>query len=147
MCVLSGINTEQYDQIMRWWGSKPQSGISQVLDSSAYYFVLIPSRPCYFSIICSNHTSSSVHLCLPRLSTSITAYHTRSFIHLSISCLCPSILTSRSTLPPPSGSYCMTLLIYPLLLSLPKDSCQGGPKFFSLVSWHHHTFLLIPPPS
>ena len=47
VCVLTGIQTEQYDQIMRWWDSKPQSGISQVLDSAAYCYVILPHRPCY----------------------------------------------------------------------------------------------------
>ena len=47
VCVLTGLQTEQYDQIMRWWGSKPQSGIAQVLDSAAYCYVILPHRPCY----------------------------------------------------------------------------------------------------
>ena len=24
VCVLAGLQTEQYEKIMRWWGSKPQ---------------------------------------------------------------------------------------------------------------------------
>ena len=31
MYVLTGLRTEQYDQIMSWWSSNPQSGIAQVL--------------------------------------------------------------------------------------------------------------------
>ena len=42
MCVLNRLRTGQYDQIMRWWSSKPHSGIATVLDSVAYGYVLLP---------------------------------------------------------------------------------------------------------
>ena len=34
--VLNGLQDAQYDWIMRWWSSKPQSGNSQSLDSADY---------------------------------------------------------------------------------------------------------------
>ena len=41
VCVLTSLWTGKYDQIMRWWSSKPQSGIATVLDSVAYCYVLL----------------------------------------------------------------------------------------------------------
>ena len=40
--VLTGLRTGQYDQIMRWWSSNPQSGIATVLDSVDYCYVILP---------------------------------------------------------------------------------------------------------
>ena len=59
VCVLTGLWTEQYDQIMRWWSSKPQSGIAQVLEYATYYDVILPLHPCFTSPHHSYHTSSS----------------------------------------------------------------------------------------
>ena len=67
VCVLTGLHTEQYEQIMRWWGSNPQSGIAKVLDSAAYCYVIIPCCPCYYSTRQRYHTSSSDHLDVPYL--------------------------------------------------------------------------------
>ena len=49
ICVLTGLRTDQYDRIMRWWISKTQSGIDIVLESAAYCFLILPRRPCYSS--------------------------------------------------------------------------------------------------
>ena len=45
VCVLTGPRTEKYDQIMRWQDSRPQSGISQLLYSAAYFYVSINLCP------------------------------------------------------------------------------------------------------
>ena len=45
VCVLTGLRNKKYDRIMRWWDSKPQSVIAQVLDSAAYCYVLCPAPP------------------------------------------------------------------------------------------------------
>ena len=122
MCfVLTGIWTEQYDQIMRGWSSKPHSGISQVLESAAYWCVILPRRSCYYSPCRNYHTSSSAYLGVPGLSPGIYAYHTRSFAHLCVSCLCTIIPTSYPATPPPSGSCFMTLSSNRLLLLSSRD--------------------------
>ena len=36
VCVWTGLQEKWYDWIMRWWCSKPQSGIATSLDSAAY---------------------------------------------------------------------------------------------------------------
>ena len=133
---------------MRWWGSKPQSEIAQVLDSAAYFYVVLPRRPCYSSPRGSYHMSSSAHLGAPCLRPSISAYHTRSFTHLGVSRLRPSIPTSYPATLPPSVSYCMTLSpnILPLLSSreIPDKVARSC---FSAASWRHQAPLLRPPPS
>ena len=116
VCVLTGLRTEQYYQIMRWWSSNPQSRISTVLDSAAYCYVILPCHPCYSSPRRSYHTSSSSHTRVTRLRPRISAYHMRSFAHLGVSRLHPIILTYQSATPPPSGSYCVTLSPNRLLL-------------------------------
>ena len=42
VCVLTGLRNGQYDQIMRWWSSKPHSGIATVLDSVDYCYLRLP---------------------------------------------------------------------------------------------------------
>ena len=79
VCVLTGLRTDQYDQIMRWWGSNPQSEIAQFLDTASDCCVLPPCRPCYSTPFRVYHTSSFAHLGVPCLRPSISAYHTRSF--------------------------------------------------------------------
>ena len=146
VCVLTGLCTEHYDQIMRWWGSEPQSGISQVLDSVDYCYVLPPHRPCYFIPCRSFNTSSSAHLGAPRLRPIISAYHTRLFTHLVISCLCPSIPTSQPSLPPPTGPYCVTfsptLFLLLAFLNIPANVFQ---ICFFVASWCHQASFLFPP--
>ena len=44
-CVLTCLRNGQYELIMRWWSSKPQSGIATVLDYSAYCYVILPRLP------------------------------------------------------------------------------------------------------
>ena len=43
--MLNGLRDEQYEQIMRWWGSKPQSMTAQSLDSDAYCYVSYLALP------------------------------------------------------------------------------------------------------
>ena len=121
MCVLTGLWNEQYDKIMRWWSSKPQSGIATVLDSAAYCYVIIPLHPCYYSPCCRYHTMSSTHPGVTCLCHSISAHRTRSFTHLGVSRICTSIPTLHSVTPPPSGSYCVNLSPNRLLLLAPQE--------------------------
>ena len=138
MCVLTGLRTDQYDLIMMWWSSKPQSRIAQVLDSAAYCYVSIPHRSCYTTPLRSYHTSSSAHLGIPRLRPIISSYHTRSFVHLGLSCIRPSIMNYHPTNPPPSGFYCTMLSSnILLLLAAHKISAKVAQSFFSVASWHH----------
>ena len=146
VCVLTGLRTEQYDQIMRWWDSKPQSGISQVLDSAAYWYVILPRRSCYYSPCRSYHTSSSAYLGVPGLSPGIYAYHTRSFAHLCVSCLCTIITTSYPATPPPSRSYYVTLSPNCLLLLASCETPAMATRSCSdVASWRHQASLLCPP--
>ena len=82
VCVLTGIWNEKYDQNMRWWDSKPQSGISQVLDYAAYCYVILTRHPWYSNPCSSYHTSSSKHMGIPCLRPRISAWHTSSFSQL-----------------------------------------------------------------
>ena len=148
VCVLNGLRTEQYDQIMRWWISKPQSGITKDLDSAAYHYVIISLRLCYYITCRIYHTSSSAHLGIPRLCPRISAYHTRSFAHLGVSCIRPRITTSHPATPPPSGSYCVTLSPNCLnLLASCNIPVNVGRICFSFTSWRHQASLMCPPPS
>ena len=79
VCVLTGLWTRKYDQIMRWWSSKPHSGIATVLEPVAYCYIRLPHLPCY-SIPC-------------------LIYRMRSFIQPGVSCLCP-IISAYRTCPP-----------------------------------------------
>ena len=148
MYVLTGIWTNQYDQIMRWCSSKFQSGISQVLDYVAYCYVILPRRPYYSILGRSYHTSLSAHLGVPCLRTRFSAYCTRSFSHLGISCLRPNILTYHPATPPPSGSYCVTLSPNILLFLASREiPAKFSWSYFYIASWHHQASLLCPPPS
>ena len=124
----TGIRTGKYYRIMRWWSSKPQSGIPTVLDSVAYCCVRLPR--------------------LPRYSIPCLSYHTRSFDHPGVSCLHPSIPDSLSASTPSSVFHFVTLSPCSLLIF---GSLENPVKFsqscFSVVSWHHHSSLLSPPPS
>ena len=131
VCVLTGLWNKKYDRIMRWWGSKPQSGIDEVLESAAYCYVLLPRLPCYSSTSCSYQTSSSTHLGFPCLQPSIYAYQTKSFTHLGISRIRTIILTSQPSLAPSRRLLlCGIISKYPPPLCLLQDSCQGGPDLF-----------------
>ena len=65
MCVLTGLWAGKYDQNMRWWSFKPQSGTSKALDSVAYCYVLLTYLACYYSPHLSYHTRSFTHPGLP----------------------------------------------------------------------------------
>ena len=148
VCVLTGLWNKKYDRIMRWWGSKPQSGIDEVLDSAAYCYVLLPRLPCYSSTSCSYQTSSSTHLGFPCLQPSIYAYQTKSFTHLGISRIRTIILTSQPSLPPPVGSYCVALFPNILLLFASREIPAKVARIcFYVASWRHQACLLPPPPS
>ena len=130
---------------MRWWSHKPQSGISQVLDSAAYCYVIMPRRPCYYIPRNSYHMSSSAHLGVPCLHPIIFAYQMKSFAHLGISCLRPSIATSHPSTPPPSSFYCVMLFPNPLLLlASRKIPAKVARSCSSVASWHHQAYLLHP---
>ena len=145
--VLTGLRTEQYDQIMKWWSSNPQSGIAQFLDTVAYCYVLLTHCPCYYITRSSYHTSSSSHLGVPRLRPSISTYHMISLSHLGVSHLRPSIPTSQPTLLPPSRSYCMAF--FPNIILL-WASCKILSRMvrscFSVASWRHQASFLLKPP-
>ena len=148
VCVLTGLQTKQYDQIMRWWGFKPQSGIAKVLDTAAYCYVLISFRPYNGISHRSYHTISFSHLGFPCLRPSISAYHTRSLSHLDFYRLYPRIMTSKPNLPPPSGYYCMPFSPNLLLLLFSREiNTRVSRSCFSVASWHHQAPLLLPPPS
>ena len=147
VCVLTGLPTEQYDQIMRWWSSKPQSGIATVLDSDAYCYVILPYRSCYSIPRHSYHTSSSSHPGITRIHPRISAYRIMSFVHPGVSRLCPIILTSYSAIPPPSRSYCVILSPnHILLLASHENPAKVSQICFSITSWNHQAYLLFPPP-
>ena len=144
VCVLTGLWTRKYDQIMRWWSSKPQLGVDTVLDYVTYGYVLPHWLPWYYSPQLSYHMRSFYHLGIAHICISISTYRMRSSYHLGVSCLCPSIPTSRSTSLPPTGSYCVALSPYCLLL---LDSHEIYAKvylsWFYASSWCHHTYLPI----
>ena len=138
VCVLTGLRTDKYDRLMRWWSYNPQSGIAQVLDYVAYCDVILPRRPCYTSPHCSYQKISSAHLGVPYLRPNISAYHTRLFYHLGVSRLCPSIPTHHPTTSPPSGSYRITLYLnLLLLLSSHKIPDKVPQSCFYVASWIH----------
>ena len=133
---------------MRWCISKPQSGIATVLDSAAYFCVILTRRPCYSNPCRSYQASSSSHLGVTRLSPSIYAYQTMSFAYLGVSCLSPSIPNSYPATPPPSVSYCVTLSPNILLvLSSCKNPAKVAQSCLCVTSWSHQSSLLHPPPS
>ena len=148
MCVLTGIRTGQYDRIMRWWSSKPQSGIDTVLESAAYCYVIIPRLPWCSIPRSSYHTRSFSHPGVTRIRPSISAYCKRSLDHPGVSRLRPSIPNPPYASPPPYGPYCVTLSPCRLLL---LSSCETPEKVnrscFSVTSWRHQAPLLRPPPS
>ena len=146
--MLTGIRTGKYYRIMRWWSSKPQSGIPTVLDSVAYCCVRLPRLPRYSIPCLSYHTRSFDHPGVSCLHPIISAYRTRSFAHPSVSRLHPSIPYSLSASTLSSVFHCVTLSPCSLLIF---GSLENPVKFsqscFSVVSWHHHSSLLSPPPS
>ena len=147
VCVLTGLQTEKYDRIMRWWSSKPQSRIATVLDSDTYCYVILPFRPSYYSTHRSYQTSSSDQLCVPCIRPSIYAYHTRSFAHLGVYPLRTRILVSHPDTPPLYGSCCGTLSLNCLLLLAPRDIySKVAQSCFFVVSWRHQASLLRSPP-
>ena len=120
--VLTGLRTGKYDQVMRLWSPKPQSGIDSVLDYIAYCYVLLPRLPCYSIPRLNYHTRSFSHLGVSCLLPSISSYHTRPFSHLGISRLRPSIPTLLSTSLPSSGSYCVNLYPCSLLFFASRET-------------------------
>ena len=148
MCVLNGLQTRRYDQIVIWWSSNPQSGIDTVLDSGAYFYIRIPCLPCYSSPRLSYHTRSFARPDVSCIRPSISTYRTRSFAHPGVSCLHPSILSSLSASPPSSGSTCMTLSTCSIFLFASRKTLSKVSKScFSVASWCHQASLLSPPPS
>ena len=145
--VLTGLWTGQYDRIVRWWSSKPQSGIATVLDSSAYYYVLLPRLTCNFIPHHSYHTRSFTHLGVTSLLHRISSYCTGSFAHPGVSRLSPRIPTSLSVSPPPYGSSCVTLSLCRLLLLASHETpAKVAQSCFSVAYRRHQASLLIPPP-
>ena len=148
LCVLTGLWTDQYDQIMRWYSSKPQSGIATVLYYADYFYIILPHHPCYSSPRRSYHTSSSTHPGITCICPIISAYHTRSFAHPRASHLRPIIPTSHYVTPPPSVSYCLTLSPNILLLLYSRmTTTKVAWICFSVASWRHQDSLLRLPPS
>ena len=138
MCVLNRLRTGQYDQIMRWWSSKPHSGIATVLDSVAYGYVLLPWLPCYSIPHLSYPTRSFSHLGVACLKISISIYHTRSSVHPDVSLICPRILNFRSASLYSPGSYCVALTPHCFLLFVSQDiSVKFDLSCFSVASCHH----------
>ena len=96
----------------------------------------------------SHLTGSSIHLGVPCLRPSISDCHTRSFHHLGVARLRPCIPITH----PDFLSLPFVVLLHAHLPTAPPPPFsfpqvfQGGPKFFSVASWRHHTFLLRPPP-
>ena len=109
VCMLANLRTGKYDRIMRWWGSKPRSGIATVLDSPTYCYIIIPRPTCYSSPQQRYHTSSFAHPGINHIRPRISSYCTRSFYHPGASYLRTRILTPLSAPPPPSGSYRMNI--------------------------------------
>ena len=140
--MLTGLQTEQYDRIMRWWISNPQSSIATILDSAAYCCVILPRRPFYSIPHRIYHTSSSAHPGITCLCPIISAYYMRSFSHPGVSLRRTSIPTYHSATPPPPGSYCVILSPNILILLASRNT----PACFYVVSWRHQDSLLHPPP-
>ena len=116
VCVLTGLRTDKYDRLMRWWSYNPQSGIAQVLDYVAYCDVILPRRPCYTSPHCSYQKnfirplgrplSPSQHICLPHevilppgSLPSLSQYSNSPSYHLTSLWLLPHYALSKSTSP------------------------------------------------
>ena len=74
-----------------------------------------------------------------------STHNTQGYDHLGVYRIRPSITTSQSSHPPPSGSYCMAF--YPTLLHL-LDShdipARVARSFFYVASWRHQASLLHP---
>ena len=133
---------------MRWWSSKPQSGISTVLDSSNYFLFTYTPSPLYSSPHCSYRMRSFPHPGVARLHPIISAYLTISFTHPGIYRLRPSITFPLSTLPPPSGSYLLTLSpCCHILLASSKKPAKVAQSCVSVASCSHQASLLSQPPS
>ena len=144
MCVLTGLRTYKYVQVMRLWISKPQSRLAQVLDSAANCYVLYPAFPATLFPTVSNTRvirppgrppSLTHHIRLPQ----------KFIIPPGISCLCLVIPTSQSTLLLPSGSYWIKCsLLFLLLLAYRESPARVARSCFSVASWRHQAFLLRP---
>ena len=133
---------------MTWWSSKHQSGISTVLDSVAYWHVLLTHLPYYSCTRLSYRTRSFAHPCVSCFRTSISAYRTRSFSQVGISRLHPRILTSLSASLLSSGYYCVTLSPCSILFFASRDNpVKVAQSCFYIASWRHHASLLHPTPS
>ena len=131
MCGLTSIGTEQYELIMRWWGSNLQSCISQVLYHAAYCYVNLPDRPCYSNLRCSYHTISSIHLVIPPSpSQNIRLPH--KFICPPGRIPYPSQNSNLQTFHITSLRLVLqaTLSKFPLPLRLLQNFCPGGPMLF-----------------
>ena len=148
MCVLTSLRTGKFGRIMRWCSSKTQSGISTVLDSVVYCYVLLTILLFYSSPQLSYNTRSFFLLGVACLHPIISTYRTSSSIHLGVSRLRPSIPTSRSASPHYPGSYCVAISPRRLLLFYSREiSAKVSLSFFSFGYWRHHDSLLHPPPS
>ena len=128
---------------------QPQSVIATVLDSLAYFYVLLPCILCYSSPRLSFHTRETAHPGVARLCTRISTYRTRSTSQPGVSCICPIILNTRYASLPSPGSYCAALLYRRLLLLASREissrvvrTCLSAPP-----PLHHHAYILqLPPP-
>ena len=146
--MLTGLQTGNYDQIMRWWSSKPQSGIATVLGSVTYCYVLLYCLPCYSSSHFKYHTRSFYHQGVACLRPRISTKRTISSSHPGIYHLRPRIPTSHSTSLPSPGFYCMDLSTRRLLIFFSrKIYAKVSLICFSTASWRHHDSLLNPPSS
>ena len=148
VCVLNGLWTGKCDQIMRWWSSKPQSGIATVLDYVEYFYVDLTCLPFYFSPRIIYHIGSFFYPGVFHLHLSISTYRTKSFSQPCIYRIPPSITDSLSASPPSSSSHCVTL---PPCILLLFSSCETPSKvyqsWFFVASWRHQSSLLSPHPS
>ena len=120
-----------------------QSGITTVLYSAAYCYVILPLIPCYSSPHISFHTRSSSHPGVVCLHLSISIYRTKLNKNTGVSHLRLSIPTTRSDSLPSPGPYCMTLPSCHLrILAFREISSRVAQSYLSAILWLHHAFLL-----
>ena len=87
VCVWTGFGNGKYDQIMRWWSSKPESAIATVFEYVAYCYVHLHLLTWYYSPRLSYHMRWFSHPGISRLCTIISDY------------LCPKIPASLNASP------------------------------------------------
>ena len=133
---------------MRWWSSKTQSVTVINIYSVAYCYVSYLALP---DFLIPSITTTQVHPPTWAPPVSIPAYLTSTQGHLpSWASLVSVPAYRRPTLTSYTfwlWSYCIPISAPILLLLLAsRESARVARSCFSVASWHHHAFILCPPP-